>query len=117
MRRKTLDPELAEPAREPRVVPVGMPAEDPDAPSRSLQELAERVMAGDDFEVLQLFPSASDHDVRLAYEQILREIPELTPTGVNLEKAIPWRYGPRHISPFPLYAPTNFQFFKLSSAS
>jgi hypothetical protein len=60
------------------------PADDRDPLSRSLRELAKRVLAGDDFEALGITPSASDQEVRSAYEGILADIPEIEPTAANL---------------------------------
>jgi CheY-like chemotaxis protein/tetratricopeptide (TPR) repeat protein len=60
------------------------PAEDHDQLSRSLRELAERVLGGDDFEALGVSPSASDQEVRSAFEGLLQEIPEIESTTANL---------------------------------
>jgi CheY-like chemotaxis protein len=60
------------------------PTDDRDSLSRSLCELAERVLASDDFEALGITPSASDQEVRSAYEGILADIPEIEPTAANL---------------------------------
>jgi CheY-like chemotaxis protein/tetratricopeptide (TPR) repeat protein len=60
------------------------PTNDRESLSRSLRELAERVLAGDDFEALGIAPFASDQEVRSAYEGILKGIPEIEPTAANL---------------------------------
>jgi tetratricopeptide (TPR) repeat protein len=60
------------------------PALDHDQLSQSLRELAERVLAVDDFEALGISPAASDQEVRSAYESILHNVPEIEPTAANL---------------------------------
>jgi tetratricopeptide (TPR) repeat protein len=88
--RKQVDPVPAEPEpKHAKIAPLGapQPASDRDAPTRSLRELAERVLAGDDFQVLDITPPTSDREVRTAYERILREVPEVEPTAANLVHA------------------------------
>jgi len=60
------------------------PTDDRESLSRLLRDLAERVLAGDDFDALGITPSASDQEVRSAYEGILAQIPEIEPTAANL---------------------------------
>jgi len=83
---KQADPVQAESA--PKDVEIALfgapPTDDRDSLSRSLRELAERVLAGDDFEALAITPSASNQEVRSAYEGILADIPEIEPTAANL---------------------------------
>ncbi|MEE9280186.1 MAG: response regulator [Myxococcota bacterium] len=88
--RKQVDPVPAEPEpKHAKIAPLGapQPASDRDAPTRSLRELAERVLAGDDFQVLDITPPTSDREVRTAYERILQEVPEVEPTAANLVHA------------------------------
>ena len=88
--RKQVDPVPAEPEpKHGKIAPLGapQPASDRDAPTRSLRELAERVLAGDDFQVLDITPPTSDREVRTAYERILQEVPEVEPTAANLVHA------------------------------
>jgi len=60
------------------------PGKDREELSAVLRELAERVLAGGDFEALGISPSASDQEVRSAYEDILKDIPKIEPTRANL---------------------------------
>jgi len=46
-------------------------------------ELADQVMAGDDFEALGLSLSAADRDVRAAYERLLQQIPDAQQVAAN----------------------------------
>ncbi len=48
-----------------------------------LGELADQVMAGDDFEALGLSLSAADRDVRAAYERLLQQIPDAQQVAAN----------------------------------
>jgi tetratricopeptide (TPR) repeat protein len=67
------------------IVSFSVPSvDDCDSLSRSLRELAKRVLAGDDFEALGITSSASDQEVRSAYKGILADIPEIEPTAANL---------------------------------
>jgi CheY-like chemotaxis protein/tetratricopeptide (TPR) repeat protein len=83
---KQADPVQAESAsKDVEIAPFeAPPTDDRESLSRSLRELAERVLAGDDFEALGITPSASDQEVRSAYEGILADIPEIEPTAANL---------------------------------
>jgi len=83
---KQADPVQAESApKDVEIAPFeAPPTDDRESLSRSLRELAERVLAGDDFEALGITPSASDQEVRSAYERILADIPEIEPTAANL---------------------------------
>ena len=45
------------------------------------------MLAGDDFQALGITPSASDAEVRAAYEGILRDVPEVEFTAANLVHA------------------------------
>jgi len=83
---KRADPVQAESApKDAEIAPFeAPPTDDRESLSRSLRELAERVLAGDDFEALGITPSASDQEVRSAYERILADIPEIEPTPANL---------------------------------
>jgi tetratricopeptide (TPR) repeat protein len=60
------------------------PAAEPGTVAETLRALAKRVLAGDDFQALGIASTASDAEVRTAYEAILQEIPEIEPTTANL---------------------------------
>ena len=61
------------------------PAEGPEALAQTLRSLAQRVLAVDDFEALDIPTFAPDGQVRSAYERILAEIPEAALTSSDPE--------------------------------
>jgi CheY-like chemotaxis protein/Tfp pilus assembly protein PilF len=61
------------------VLQIGLdagPSDGGDSLAARVRELAEQVLTGDDFDALDLRVSATDEDVRSAYEWILGEIPD-----------------------------------------